>query len=92
MRVINNRFGILLAQKRIREKRRIPISEVAEITGISRQSLQAWENNTVTRFDVSVMDALCKYFDCDPGALFEYIEESHKETAKNLVGRSSYTP
>lgn len=76
MFVINNRFGILLAEKRIKEKRRIAISEVAKETGISRQSLQAWENNTVTRFDVPVMDALCAYFGCGPGDLFEYVSPS----------------
>jgi putative transcriptional regulator len=73
MKVINNRFGILLAQKRMKEKRRISISEVSERTGINRQSLQAWENNTVSRFDLVIMDALCEYFDCQPGDLFEYI-------------------
>ena len=74
MDVINNRFGILLAEKRMREKRRIAISEVAKETGVARQSLQAWENNTVSRFDVSVIDALCRYFDIQPGELFEYVE------------------
>ena len=76
MDVINNRFGILLAEKRMREKRRIAISEVAKETGIARQSLQAWENNTITRFDVPVMDALCRYFGVKPGDLFEYIDET----------------
>jgi putative transcriptional regulator len=74
MSVINNRFGILLAEKRMREKRRISISEVSEITGITRRSLQTWENNTVTRFDVLVIDGLCKYFGIQPGELFEYVE------------------
>ena len=59
---INNRFGILLAEKRMREKRRISLTEVHEETGISRPTLQAWENNTVTRFDLPVIEALCKYF------------------------------
>lgn len=75
MDVINNRFGILLAEKRIREKRRIAISEVAKDTGVSRQSLQAWENNAVNRFDVSVIDALCRYFNVKPGDLFEYVDD-----------------
>lgn len=76
MLVINNRFGILLAQKRMAEKRRVSLSEVSEKTGVSRTSLQSWENNTVTRFDLSVMDALCQYFKVGPGELFEYIPSS----------------
>ena len=71
----NNRFGVLLAEKRMKEKRHIPISEVAKETGISRTALQAWSSNTVTRFDGSVIDALCKYFRVKPGDLFQYLED-----------------
>lgn len=74
MDVINNRFAALLADKRIKERRNISLQEVAEKTGVSRQALYKWENNTVTRFDVPVIDALCKYFSVKPGDLFEYIE------------------
>ncbi len=74
MDVINNRFAALLADRRIKERRNISLQEVAEKTGVSRQALYKWENNTVTRFDVPVIDALCKYFDVKPGDLFEYIE------------------
>jgi putative transcriptional regulator len=79
---INNRFAILLAEKRIKERRNIPLAEIAEKTGVSRRALYAWENNTVTRFDVPVIDALCKYFGVNPGDLFEYIEDEKKPTKK----------
>lgn len=75
MNVINNRFGILLAEKRVKERRNIPLSEVASETKISRPTLQAWASNTVTRFDMPVIDALCKYFGVQPGELFEYIPD-----------------
>lgn len=73
---VNNRFAILLAEKRIKERRNISLAEVADEIGISRKTLYAWENNTVTRFDVPVIDALCQYFGVKPGDLFEYIEEA----------------
>ncbi len=76
---VNNRFGILLAQKRINERRNISLAEVAEEIGISRKTLYAWENNTVTRFDVPVIDALCQYFGVNPGDLFEYLENPPKK-------------
>jgi putative transcriptional regulator len=76
MRVtVNNRFAILLAEKRVKERRNISLAEISEETGISRRALYAWENNSVTRFDVPVIDALCKYFGIKPGDLFEYIED-----------------
>ncbi len=73
---INNRFAVLLAEKRIKEKRNIPLAEVAEATGITRKTLYAWENNSVNRFDVPVIDAICKYFGVRPGDLFEYFEDA----------------
>ena len=73
---INNRFGVLLAEKQKEERRNIPLAEVSENTGISRRALYAWENNTVSRFDVPVINALCMYFDVQPGELFEYVPDS----------------
>ena len=72
---INNRFSLLLAEKRIREKRNISIAEVARDSGISRKTLLAWANNTVTRYDAPVLDALCRYFGVEPGSLLEYVDE-----------------
>jgi putative transcriptional regulator len=77
---INNRFAVLLAEKQVKERRNIPLSEVAQATGISRRALYAWENNTVNRFDVPVIDALCRYFGVQPGELFEYVESPPEET------------
>ena len=71
---IKNRFGILLAEKRIQENQNIPISEVAGMTKISRPTLNSWANNNVTRFDVPVIDALCKYFGVKLVALLEYVD------------------
>lgn len=79
---IKNRFGILLAEKRIKENRNIPISEVAEITKVSRPTLNAWASNNVTRFDVPVIDALCKYFGVKLGDLLEYVEEDQPQPKK----------
>jgi DNA-binding Xre family transcriptional regulator len=78
---INNRFGVLLAEKRGQEKRNIPLSEVAVATGLPPKTLFAWANNTVTRFDVHVINAICQYFGVQPGALFEYVPDPPKQKA-----------
>ena len=72
---INNKFAVLLAEKRVKERRNISLQEVAKATGISRQSLYAWENNKVNRFDVPVINAICQYFEIEPGALFQYVPD-----------------
>ena len=75
---INNRFAVLLAEKRVKEKRNIPLAEVAEATSLPAKTLFAWSNNTVTRFDVHVINAICKYFEVQPGDLFEYVPDDEK--------------
>jgi len=72
---VNNRFAVLLAEKQVKERRNISLSEVAEVTGVSRQALYKWENNKVNRFDTPVINAICQYFGIQPGELFEYIED-----------------
>lgn len=79
---INNKFGVLLATKRAAAKRNISLTEVAEQTGISRPTLVAWANNTVTRFDLPVIEALCEYFGVGLSDLLEYEPPKQKAAHK----------
>jgi transcriptional regulator with XRE-family HTH domain len=79
---INNRFAVLLAEKQIKERRNIPLAEIAAATNVSRRALYAWENNSVHRFDEAVIDALCQYFGVQPGELFEYVPDDKKTARK----------
>ena len=72
--MINNRLSLLIAEKRIQARRTISIAEIAQDTGIARKTLMAWANNTVTRFDAPVIEALCRYFNVKPGDLFELVD------------------
>jgi DNA-binding Xre family transcriptional regulator len=83
MDMVNNRFAILLAEKRVKEHRNISLQEVAEETGIARKTLYAWENNTVTRFDLKVIDAICKYFGVKLSDLLEYIPNEEPKKKRN---------
>jgi len=76
---VNNRFGLLLAEKRMKEKRNISLAEIADETSISRKTLYAWQNNTVDRFDVKVIEALCQYFGVSLADLLEYIPPEPKK-------------
>lgn len=79
---VNNRFAVLLAEKQVKERRNISLSEVAQKTGVSRQALYKWENNKVNRFDVPVINAICQYFGIQPGALFEYVPDEKPPAKK----------
>jgi putative transcriptional regulator len=60
-----NRLGILMAEKGLRERRRITVEQLSQETGINRQTLINWRKNSVTRFDAMVVETLCRYFGCD---------------------------
>ena len=76
---VNNKFGLLLAEKRMNEKRPIPLAEIAKDTKISRKTLYAWQNNVVDRFDVKVIEALCNYFGVPLSGLLEYVPPDPKK-------------
>lgn len=64
----------LLAKKEFEEKRRIPMSEVARETGISRTTLSKIANS---RGDYSTrtecIEKLCRFFGCSPEELMTII-------------------
>lgn len=70
----------LLDEKSFREKRRITLSEVSEKTGISRATLTRIANIPGNVTNTDTINALCKYFECEPGELLSYIEDQ-EETA-----------
>lgn len=76
---VYNNFGILLAEKRKREKRNIPIMEVSKKTGIARRTLYAWQSNRVDRFDSEIITALCRYFGVGISDLLELV---HSDTSE----------
>jgi transcriptional regulator with XRE-family HTH domain len=75
---VNNKFSILLGERSVKEKRRIPLTEIAQQTGISYPTLLAWASNRVARYDVPVIDALAKYFQIkEIGELLEYVDDPY---------------
>ncbi|MBE8233758.1 MAG: helix-turn-helix transcriptional regulator [Endozoicomonadaceae bacterium] len=65
----------LLDEKSFREKRRITLSEVSKETGISRATLTRIANVTGNVTNTVSINALCKYFECQPVDLLIYVEE-----------------
>jgi len=61
----------MLDEKSFREKRRITLNEVSEVTGISRATLTRIANIPGYNTNTDTIDLLCKYFDCEPGELLE---------------------
>jgi putative transcriptional regulator len=76
---VYNRFKILLAEKEIKENRRIPYDEIKEKTGIAASSISAWATNNITRFDADTIAEWCQFFDCGVGDLIVYQGNSNED-------------
>jgi len=79
--LIRFRLAQLLREKEELERRSIPWREVSEATGISGSVLSSLASprggvTTNTRF----IEALCRYFRCEPGVLLELSPSLDQET------------
>jgi putative transcriptional regulator len=68
---------------RILGEKRLKIAEVSRETGINRGTLTRIYNETAERIELDAINELCKFLECQPGDLFEYVhvpgEKSKKE-------------
>lgn len=54
-------------------ERKLKIIDVARDTGINRGTITRLYHETASRVELEVIEALCRYFDCQVGDLFEYL-------------------
>jgi DNA-binding Xre family transcriptional regulator len=73
---VYNRFKILLAEKEIRDNKKISYQEIKEVTGIAASTISAWATNNVTRYDGDTIAAFCDFLECDVADLIVYKKKS----------------
>ncbi|MGY0799613.1 helix-turn-helix domain-containing protein [Lysobacter sp. A286] len=73
--MIRFRLAELIADKAFKERRVVPLTEVADATGIHRATLSKIANQPGANIGTDIIDKLCKYFGCQPGELLTYIDE-----------------
>lgn len=68
-----------IADLEFKQRRRITLQEIAEESGVSRMTLSKMINQhgAVVRSDV--IDALCKYFQCEVQDLVQYVDNKHTD-------------
>lgn len=72
--MIRFRLTELIADKAFKERRVVPLSEIAEATGIHRATLSKMANQPGANIGTDIVDKLCRYFGCQPGDLLMYVE------------------
>ena len=77
--MIRCRLGILLAQENLRRAEaglpRLSQNELAAETKVAVAVVNRLATNNQHRVDYKTMDRLCRFFNVQPGDLFEYIPE-----------------
>lgn len=73
--MIRFRLTELIADKAFKERRVVPLSEVAESTGVHRATLSKIANQPGANIGSDIVDKLCKYFGCQPGELMTFIDD-----------------
>ena len=65
-----------IADREFRERRRIPLQEVAEATGLNRMTLSKLINQYGANVQTDVLDKLCSYFACRVEDLVEHVRDA----------------
>lgn len=71
--MLRYRLKELIANKEFSERRRVTIQEVAEATGITRNTLSKMLNQHGASVRTENLDRLCAYFGCRIEELVEYV-------------------
>ena len=71
--VIN--LDVMLARRKMRS------NELAQLIGITEQNLSILKTGKARAIRLSTLEAICRHLKCQPGDLFEYVEDpSGKES------------
>jgi DNA-binding Xre family transcriptional regulator len=68
-----------MADLAFRERRRVTLQEIAEITGLNRMTISKLVNQHGANVQTDVVDKLCNYFGCRVEELMEHIPDNIKE-------------
>jgi len=55
-------------------EKKVKIVDVARETGVNRGTITRLYHETASRVELEVIEALCRYLECDVGDLFELID------------------
>lgn len=64
------------ANKIGRDEKPWPLRSIEKATGVSRNSLSRWQQEKPrARVELDVLEALCKFFECQPGDLIKMVDD-----------------
>lgn len=75
MSVIGVRMSIIFRLDRMMADRKISLNELAEKVGITNSNLSILKTGKAKAVRIVTMEAICRELKCQPGDLFEYVDE-----------------
>lgn len=84
--VIVNRLKVLIAEKELRESRKLTYRTISKETGISTGTLVRYTSQVVDKVDMSTLETLCEYFKIQPGELLVWDSSKPKSEKNPLIG------
>ncbi len=72
--VLRLRIRELVAEKAAQENRKITANSLAEVIGVSPNTIRAYMENKALRPDLRILQKLQDYFECSIEDLFENVE------------------
>lgn len=82
---IVSRFRVLLAEKEMREQRRISLRSIVRDTGVSISTVEGLANNTLREFPATGLAAVCRYLGCSVGDLLVLVDEEAVDHAREYA-------
>ena len=56
-------------------KRKMRSNQLAQLIGITEQNLSILKNGKAKAIRVATLEAICKYLNCQPGDILEYVSD-----------------
>ncbi len=66
---------IIIRLDRVLADRKMSLTELSEKVGITLANLSNLKTGKISAVRLATMEAICKNLACQPGNLFEYVEE-----------------
>ncbi len=73
MLVIKANIKVLIATREQDTGEKLTYERLSEGTGLSRHTIRRLAENQTARVDLTTLDKLCKFFNCDVGDLLYYV-------------------
>lgn len=68
-------MAIIIHLDELLEERGVSVTELAQAAGITRANMSNLKTGKVRAIRFSTLEAVCKYLDCQPGDILEYVKD-----------------